>query len=33
MTDRKEPKIINALDTTSKDMSNKVINQIKKDNK
>jgi len=33
MTDIKEPKIINAVDTTSKDMSNKVINQIKKDNK
>ena len=30
MTDRKEPKIINAVDTTSKDMSNKVINQIDK---
>jgi len=33
MTDIKEPKIINAVDTTSKDMSNKVINQIKKNNK
>ena len=33
MTDRKQPKIINAVDTTSEDMSNKVINQIKKNNK
>ena len=33
MTDIKEPKIINAVDTTSKDMSNKVINQIDKKNK
>jgi predicted DNA-binding protein (UPF0251 family) len=33
MTDRKQPKIINAVESTSQDMSNKVINQIKKDNK
>ena len=33
MTDRKKPKIINAVESTSKDMSSKVINQIKKDNK
>ena len=33
MTDRKQPKIINAVDTTSQDMSNKVINQIDKKNK
>ena len=33
MADRKEPKIINALDTTSEDMSSKVINQIDKKNK
>jgi len=33
MTDRKKPKIINAVDTTPKDMSNKVINQIDKKNK
>lgn len=33
MTDRKEPKIINAVDTTSKDMGKQVNNQIKKNNK
>ena len=33
MTDRKEPKIINAVESTSQDMSNKVINQIDKKNK
>lgn len=33
MTDRKEPKIINAVESTSQDMDKQVINQIKKDNK
>ena len=33
MTDRKEPKIINAVKSTSQDMGKQVINQIKKDNK
>jgi len=33
MTDRKKPKIINAVDTTSQDMGKQVINQIDKKNK
>ena len=33
MTDRKEPKIINAVGTTSEDMDKQVINQIDKKNK
>ena len=33
MTDRKQPKIINAVDTTSQDMDKQVNNQVKKENK